>query len=117
MNEILKKRIGDKKEYRAMMARVKELPEDYQYVFEQIQKYMWKFAAGDGYDMQQVQYDLIDLFEDGAAEGKPILEVTGEDVASFADELLRNARTYTKDWGEKLNQNIMKKLGKKEGSQ
>lgn len=115
LDDAIKKLIGDKKEYRAMMARVKVLPEDYEFVFDEIQKYMWKFAAGDGYDMQKVQYDLIDLLEEGAAEGKQVLEITGEDVAAFSNELLKNARTYTEDWGDKLNQTIMKKLGKKGG--
>lgn len=114
MLDIFKKLVGDKKEYREMMARVKALPEDYQFVFEKIQGYMWTFAAGDGYDMLKVQYDLIDLFEEGAAEGKPVLDVTGEDVAAFSDELLRGARTYTEDRREKLNREILKKLGKKD---
>lgn len=34
MIEMLKKLIGDKKEYKMMMARVEELPDDYQFVFK-----------------------------------------------------------------------------------
>jgi DNA-binding ferritin-like protein (Dps family) len=52
------------------------------------------------------------LFETGAADGKQVLEITGEDVASFCDELLQNAKTYTENWHEKLNRDIMKKIGK-----
>ena len=65
------------------MHRVKDLPKDYQYVLKKIQKHMWQFATGSGYDMMDVQYGLIDLFEEGAANGKSVLEVTGEDVAAF----------------------------------
>jgi DNA-binding ferritin-like protein (Dps family) len=72
---------------------------------------MWKFAAGDGYDMLQIQYELIDLFESGAASGKRVLDVTGNDVAAFCDELLRNARTYTEHWREALNHDITQRLG------
>ncbi len=108
----IKKMIESKREYRRQMARVKALPEDYQYVFKKIQSHMWMFAAGSGYDMMKIHYDLIELFEAGAAEGKPVLEITGEDVAAFCDELLRNARTYTEDWRESLNRDILKKLGK-----
>ncbi|MGL6198072.1 MAG: DUF1048 domain-containing protein [Lachnospiraceae bacterium] len=111
MFDIFEKLIGDKKEYRQMMARVKALPDDYQYVYDKIQKYMWNYAAGSGYDMLKVQYDLIDLFEAGTAEGKHILEVTGKDVAAFCDELLKNAKTYTEGWQKKLNSDIMEKLG------
>jgi len=108
----IKKMIESKREYKQQMARVEALPKDYQYVFKKIQSHMWMFAAGSGYDMMKIHYDLIELFEAGAADGKHVLEITGEDVASFCDELLRSARTYTEDWREALNRDILKKLGK-----
>ncbi|MGN7358807.1 DUF1048 domain-containing protein [Paenibacillus sp. SAF-054] len=113
MLEIIKKLIGDKKEYKMMMARVEALPEDYQFVFKNIQNYMWNFASGNGMDMLHIQYELIELFESGAAEGRQVLEITGQDVASFADELIANAKTYTAKYGEDLNQSIQKRFGKK----
>lgn len=113
MLEMFKKLIGDKKEYKMMMARVDALPEDYQFVFKSIQNYMWNFATGNGMDMLHIQYELIDLFESGAAQGRQVLEITGEDVASFADELVAQARTYTAKYRDDLNQSIMKRLGKK----
>jgi len=109
MLEFFKKLIEDKKEYKEMMRRVKLLPEDYQFTFGKMQKYMWNFASGDGYDMLKIQYDLIDLFEVGAANGKHALEIIGEDVAAFCDELLCNTKTYTANWGKKLNSDILKK--------
>ncbi|MFS0781213.1 DUF1048 domain-containing protein [Bacillus sp. 1P06AnD] len=110
---LFKKMIGDKKEYRMMMARVDALPEDYQFVFKKIQNYMWNFAAGNGMDMLRMQYELIDLFEEGAAEGRQVLDITGEDVASFADELVANAKTYIAKYREDLNESIMNRFGKK----
>lgn len=73
---------------------------------------MWMFAAGSGYDMLKIHYDLIELFEAGAADGKQVLEITGEDVASFCEELMKNASTYTENWREALNRDILKKVGK-----
>ena len=108
----IRKIIESKREYKRQMARVEALPKDYQYVFKKIQKHMWMFAAGSGYDMMKIHYDLIDLFEAGAADGKHVLEITGEDVAAFCDELLRNASTYTENWREALNRDIQKKIGK-----
>ncbi len=108
----VKKMIQDKREYKRQMARVNALPEDYQYVFKKIQTHMWMFAAGSGYDMLKIHYDLIELFEAGAADGKPVLEITGEDVASFCEELMKNASTYTENWREALNRDILKKVGK-----
>lgn len=112
----IKKMIDSKREYKQQMVRVDALPKDYQYVFKKIQVHMWMFTAGPGYDMMKIHGDLIELFEVGAAEGKNVLEITGEDVASFCDELLRSARTYTEDWREALNRDILKKLGKGKGS-
>ncbi len=108
----IKKIREEKHKYKEQMARVKALPEDYRYVYEKIQHYMWQFTSGAGFDMMRVQADLLELFEQGAAEGKEVLEITGEDVAEFCEELLRNTRTYTEDWRAKLNKDIMKKLGK-----
>ncbi|MDR1068881.1 MAG: DUF1048 domain-containing protein [Clostridiales Family XIII bacterium] len=112
MLQIIKKLIGDKREYREMMARVDALPSDYQLVFKKIQKYMWGFAAGDGYDMLNVHYGLIELFEAAAANGKRALDVTGADVAAFCDELLQNTQTYTAKWRTDLNRSIMKEIKK-----
>ncbi|MDR1699746.1 MAG: DUF1048 domain-containing protein [Lachnoclostridium sp.] len=45
--------IEDKNKYKEQIARVKALPEDYQYVFEKIQHYMWMFTDGDGMEIHQ----------------------------------------------------------------
>lgn len=113
MLNFFRKIIGDKKEYKMMMARVKAMPEDYQFVFKKIQHYMFSRAGGDGMDMLKVQYELIDLFEAGVDDGKRVLEITGEDVADFTDELLRNTKTWTAKWHDTLNRDVMKKLGGK----
>lgn len=106
----IKKMISNKREYKKQMQRVEDLPEDYRYVFKQIQNHMWQFASGSGYDMMKVQLDLIDLFEEGATNGKKVLDITGKDVAGFVEELLKNTKTYTQDWKNNLNNKINKKL-------
>jgi DNA-binding ferritin-like protein (Dps family) len=102
--------IGDKKAWNQMEARARLLPEEYEFVYHKIQHYMWHYAAGSGMDMMVVFEDLLNLFEEGAANGKKVLEITGQDVAAFCDELLRNTRTSTEDWREALNHDIRKKL-------
>lgn len=117
IDNFLKKILGDKKEWRNMEARAAALPRDYQIVYDEIKKYMFKFAGGDGMDIVYILRDLLDLFESGAADGKKALEVTGDDVAEFSDELLRNAKTYTENWHDKLNRDVQKRLGRQESEQ
>lgn len=106
-----------KKESREQQARIAALPEDYRFVMEKIQQYIWGFASGDGSDMLKVQDGLLELFETSAAEDRFVLDVTGEDVAEFCNGLLRNAKLWTDSYRERLNRDIMKKLGRKEPSQ
>ncbi|PFH87713.1 DUF1048 domain-containing protein [Bacillus sp. AFS088145] len=87
MKKFIELFIGDlesKKEYKAFMKKVNSLPKDYAFVFKKIQKYMWNFGYGFGEEI----INLYELFEASSAEGKHVLDVTGEDVAAFADELM-----------------------------
>ena len=110
----VKKIMADKREYRQLMARLEILPKDYQYVFKKIQEHTYMFSGGNGMDIFRVHCDLIELFEEGAANGKNVLEITGEDVALFCEELLRNAnaKTWTDDFRVKLNKDVNSKIGR-----
>jgi DNA-binding ferritin-like protein (Dps family) len=114
MNDFLKKIIGDleaKKEWKAVESRANALPEEYRVVYEEIKHFIWQGGAGVT-DPSNLFGRLVDLFEEGAANGKQVLEVTGDDVAAFVGELLRGEKTYVEDMQEKLNRDIAKKLGK-----
>lgn len=110
MRNIIKKLRADKKEYRDQMARVAALPEGYRFVFQKMQAYLWSFAGGDGFDMLKTQYDLIALFEAGAAEGKHVLDVTGEDAAGFCDALMRGNRLWTDGARNRLNRKMRRRF-------
>ncbi|OGY86398.1 MAG: cytoplasmic protein [Candidatus Kerfeldbacteria bacterium RIFOXYA2_FULL_38_24] len=112
MNNFLKKIIGDfadKKEWRAMEARAKMLPDDYRFAYKEIKRYLWKSS---GLVVIDPFKNLLDMFEEGVANGKQVLEITGKDVAAFCDELVRGEKTYTEKWREALNRDIAKKLKK-----
>jgi DNA-binding ferritin-like protein (Dps family) len=83
-----------RKEWRAHRARVKALPQDYQIVYDEIQKYLFKVGPAEQTEMMSVLTGIIDLFEEGAASGKGVLEVTGRDVAAFCDDLIKDSKTY-----------------------
>lgn len=105
-----KKISASKKEYREQIERVRALPEDYRFVYKKIGSYIWNFAGGTGMDMLKTQYDLIDLFEAGSAEGKHVLEITGTDVASFCDRLIQDNNLWTNRFRNRLNRKINKRL-------
>lgn len=106
MTNFLDKIIGNKRDWRAMEARSHALPEDYQKAYEAIKQYIWKSGGIDGIDIFK---GLLDLFEEGAAQGRSVLEVTGDDVAAFCDELMRDKKTYTDKWRNELNDSVHQK--------
>ncbi|MDP3964521.1 MAG: DUF1048 domain-containing protein [bacterium] len=112
MRNLLNKIIGDigeKKEWRATEARAKKLPHDYLVVYNEIKQYIWRGAGPASIDIFK---SLLDLFEESAANGKAVLEITGDNVAAFCDELLRDEKTYFETLRERLNRDIAIKLKK-----
>jgi DNA-binding ferritin-like protein (Dps family) len=101
--------VEDKKEWRAIEKRAKALPQDYRVAYEEIKHYLWKSSGIMTIDAFRV---LIDLFEESAANGRKVLEITGDDVAAFCDELVKGEKTYFDNLRKKLNTNIANKIGK-----
>ncbi len=54
-----------KKEWRAHVARVKALPKDFQIVYKEIQRYLFKVGPVELTDGIGLLSGIIDLFEDG----------------------------------------------------
>ena len=84
--------IEGKKQWRAHMARVKALPPDYQIVYKEMQRYLFKVGPVDLADGCLLS-GIVDFFEEGAAAGKGVLELIGNDVAAFCDDLVKDSRT------------------------
>jgi DNA-binding ferritin-like protein (Dps family) len=112
MSSFVTKVIGDKKEWRGMEARADALPRDYRIVYAALKRYLWRFTFGDGSAAMAVLEDVLVQFEAGAAQGKHALDVTGEDVAAFCDERLRDLPSYADTWRTSLNLDVSKKLGR-----
>ncbi|PRX97878.1 DUF1048 domain-containing protein [Allonocardiopsis opalescens] len=85
--------IQGKKQWRAHLARVKALPPDYQIVYQEIQRYLFKVGPVDLADGNLLS-GLVDFFEEGAATDRGVLDLIGTDVAAFADELIKDSPTY-----------------------
>ncbi|MFC7384514.1 DUF1048 domain-containing protein [Sphaerisporangium rhizosphaerae] len=85
--------IEGKRQWRAHMARVKALPPDYRIVYKEIQRYLFKVGAFDLTDGSLFS-GILDFFQEGVAAGRGVLELIGDDVAAFCDELIKDSRTY-----------------------
>ncbi|MFZ4453570.1 DUF1048 domain-containing protein [Salibacterium aidingense] len=107
---MMEKMIGsleNKREWKSMEARAKALPNEYRKAYNAIKKYMWTSGClTDWKDMSRIFGGILDLFEEGAAEGRKVTDLTGEDVASFCDELVKDAETWHDKHRSKLNDTI-----------
>ena len=94
--------IEGKKQWRAHVARVKALPPDYQIVYREMQKYLFKVGPVDLPDGRLLPA-IVDFFEEGVAAGKGVLELIGNDVAAFCDDLIKDSRTYADVYQESIS--------------
>ncbi|MDU1846779.1 MAG: DUF1048 domain-containing protein [Niallia nealsonii] len=99
--------LDDKREWKAMEKRGKALPSEYRNAYNAIKKYMWTSGGlSDWNDIKRIFGGILDLFEEGAAEGKKVTDLTGADVAAFCDELLKDTTTWMDKHRMKLNDTI-----------
>ncbi|XVV07577.1 DUF1048 domain-containing protein [Actinosynnema sp. CA-248983] len=94
--------IEGKKHWRAHVARVKALPPDYRIVYHKMQKYFFKVGPVDLTDGTLLS-GIVDFFEEGAANGKGVLDLIGPDVAAFCDDLIKDSRTYADLYQESIS--------------
>jgi DNA-binding ferritin-like protein (Dps family) len=83
--------IEGKKRWRAHVARVKALPPDYQIVYNQMQRYLFKVGPVDLSDGRLLP-GIVDFFTEGVAAGKGVVDLIGNDVAAFCDGLVQDSR-------------------------
>ncbi|MDF5757304.1 DUF1048 domain-containing protein [Spongiactinospora sp. TRM90649] len=93
--------IEGKKQWRAHMARVKALPPDYQIVYKEMQRYFFKVGPVDLLEGRLLS-GIVDFFEEGVAAGKGVLELIGDDVAAFCDDLIKDSRTFADIYQESI---------------
>ena len=109
MSKIINTIIGDlneKKAFRENEKRAKALPVEYADAYKEIKQYL--FATSGILNMEPLKA-LVDMLEEAAAENRRVVDITGPDVATFADELVRGESTYFDKKREKLNKNFSDK--------
>jgi DNA-binding ferritin-like protein (Dps family) len=81
----------DKRRYRQCKARIGALPEPYRSATEALERYlMYRGGITKGDVALAMLDDLIELFEQNAADGTPIRAIVGDDPVDFAEEFLQN---------------------------
>ena len=80
--------IGEKGQWREYKARARQLPASYRTAVDALERYLRYFGTGGGGTAMYA--DLIDLFEQSAANGTPIREIVGEDPVEFIETFVRN---------------------------
>lgn len=105
---IIDKLIGDlseKKRYLANEKRAKSLPAKYRDAYESIRHYLWSTSGVESIDPL---ISLVDLLEEAAANRREVVDITGADVASFADDLVKGEKSYKDKESRKLNDKLNK---------
>lgn len=112
MIDYFKKMYTEKVEYKEQMVQLKKLPKEYQVVYKEIQNFLWEFTAGDGMDMLQPMYELLAFFQEGASNQVSVLELVGEDVGQFAENMLHDiqAKTRIDELKRKMNERVAKAI-------
>lgn len=95
--------IKGKKEWHKHLIRVKALPQDYRIVYKEIQKYFFKVGPVELSESTSLLSGIVDLFEEAVISGRHVLEVTGNDVAAFCDNLIKDSQTYADLYQEAVN--------------
>jgi DNA-binding ferritin-like protein (Dps family) len=101
--------LDEKKEWKKNEARAKALPKEYAAAYKEIKNYVFHTS---GIETMAPLKALVDMFEEAAANDRRVLDITGPDVAAFADELVRGENSYFEQQRKKLNHGIAKKLNK-----
>jgi DNA-binding ferritin-like protein (Dps family) len=91
MTGFIAKVIGGKRRWRQHKARTRQLPASYRTAVEALERYMMYCGpGGDGAEAASMFDDLIDLFEQSAANQIPIRDIVGEDPVEFLEAFVRN---------------------------
>ena len=80
--------IGEKGDWRRYKARARQLPPTYRAVLDALERYLTYFGTGG--DGTAMYADLVDLFEQSAANRTPIRQIVGDDPVEFVETFVRN---------------------------
>ncbi|NUL44646.1 DUF1048 domain-containing protein [Cellulosimicrobium funkei] len=106
---------GDKRRWKQCKARAEALPAGYREAQQALERYLTMYGAiTKGGTFVTMLEDLVDLLEQGAADGTPLREIVGEDPVAFAEDFLAN---YAEDqWINKERVRLTKAIDRAAGA-
>lgn len=93
MIEKIKLSIEQKKEWNALNKRAMALDKDYEFVYKQMLKYIYKVANVSMEELFEIITEIIEQFEFASKQGTHVLDVSSRDVAGYCDAILENYNT------------------------
>jgi len=88
ISKFISKVIGPKREWWQYKARARQLPASYRTALDALERYLMYLGGGD--DGTAMCADLVDLFEQSAANRTPLRQIVGEDPVEFIETFVRN---------------------------
>ncbi len=83
--------LEQKKQYRQYKARLSQLPAGYREAAAALDRYLMYYGSISNGDVLLTMFgDLVELFEQSAADGTPVRGIVGDDPVEFAEGFLRN---------------------------
>lgn len=83
--------LEQKRQYRQYKARKQQLPPTYREATDALERYLTYFGAITRGDvLVKMLDDLVELFEQAAADATPVRAVVGDDPVEFAETFLQN---------------------------
>lgn len=106
---------GDKRRWKQYRARTKALPVGHREAEQALERYLTTYGAiTKGGTFVTMLEDLVDLFEQGAADGTPVRTIVGEDPVGFAEDFLSN---YAEDqWINKERRRLTEAINRAAGA-
>jgi DNA-binding ferritin-like protein (Dps family) len=100
------------REWNAFEARAGALPADYRAAWEEVKGHLMPYSDFTGRGLTPILDSALGLLEETAADGQPIRDVLGDDVAGFCAALAgeQGGRSHRDRWREQLNRNVARKL-------
>lgn len=100
------------KEFKYFEDRAKNLPPDYQEVWEYIKENIWQYSDFSGRNLMKIMDNILEILEETAIDGKSVQDALGDDIKGFCLAFIDedSSNSVRDKWRKKLNNNIAKKI-------